>query len=162
MNLMDRPSSRCTRRQWCNGRITQIHLLKLNGGVPRMSFGSSFQGDLLYMAAKLLKKAWGNIYTHFYTRGNVWLMTWAMAVPPYGHSFWHILCHHALTSVHDVLAWKCGQKPHHRNNVGCVAKTGGLGSMLTSAKGSAVIYRRITITYIKKEQGWNTFEFFCK
>ena len=54
---MDKPSGRCTRRLQCNGRITETHLLKLNGGVPRTSLGSSFWRDLLYMAARLLKKA---------------------------------------------------------------------------------------------------------
>ena len=69
--LMDRPSGRHTRRQQCNRRITQTHLLKLNGGVPRMSLGLSFQRDLLYTAAKLPKKVWGYVYTGFYTGGNV-------------------------------------------------------------------------------------------
>ena len=36
-----------------------MHLLKLNGGVPGMSLGLSFWRDLLYTAAKLLKKGLG-------------------------------------------------------------------------------------------------------
>ena len=51
---------------------TSMHLLKLNSRVPRTSLGSSFQRDLLYMAAKLAKMAWegGYIYMGFYTGGD--------------------------------------------------------------------------------------------
>ena len=49
----------------CNGRITQTYLLKLNGRVPGMSLGSSFQRDLLYTAANSPKKAWGYVLHGF-------------------------------------------------------------------------------------------------
>ena len=62
---MERPTGRCTSRWWHNGRITQTHLLKLNGGVPGMSLGSSFWRDLLYTAARLPKKAWGYVLHGF-------------------------------------------------------------------------------------------------
>ena len=50
--LNERFTSRCTGKHRCNERTTQTHLLKLNGRVPRMSLGSSFQRDLLHTAAK--------------------------------------------------------------------------------------------------------------
>ena len=59
MYLTERFTGRCTSERWRNGRITQTHLLKLNSRVPRMSLGSSFKRDLLYMAAWLPKKARG-------------------------------------------------------------------------------------------------------
>ena len=59
MYLMERFTRRYPGKLWHNGRTTQTHLLKLNGGVPRMSLGSSFQRDLLYTAAWLLKKVVG-------------------------------------------------------------------------------------------------------
>ena len=65
MNLTDRPSNRHTKRQQHNKRITQTHVLKLNGGMPGTSLGLSFRRDLLYTAAKLPKKAWGYINMGF-------------------------------------------------------------------------------------------------
>ena len=53
MYLMERFTGRHTGKRRCNGRITQTHLLKLNGGVPRMNLGLSFQRDVLYMASWL-------------------------------------------------------------------------------------------------------------
>ena len=72
MYLMDKPSGKHTGRLQCNERITQTHLLKLNSGVPGTSLGLSFWRDLLYMAARLLKKrCWDTFYMGFYTEGNV-------------------------------------------------------------------------------------------
>ena len=65
MYLMDKLSGRCTGRLQCNRRITQMHLLKLNGRVPRTSLGSSFWRDLLYTAARFPKKALGYILHGF-------------------------------------------------------------------------------------------------
>ena len=57
---MERFTGRCTGKHRCNERTTQTHLLKLNGRVPRMSLGSSFQRDLLHTAARLPKKVRGH------------------------------------------------------------------------------------------------------
>ena len=48
-----------------------MHLLRLNGRVPRMNLGSSFWRDLLYMAAWLQKKWRDKCYTDFYTGRNL-------------------------------------------------------------------------------------------
>ena len=117
MYLMERSTGRRTSSQWCNGRITRMHLLKLNGGVPRMSLGSSFLRDLLYMANMLPIKAWGYVL----------------------HGC--ILHHCALTLVHNVPAWKCRQKPCLDESGGRVAKTGGLDYVSAGAERSAMIYQ---------------------
>ena len=75
-----------------------------------------------------------------------WCGQWPM--PHYGHSLWCVLHHHTLMLLCDVLVWKNRQKPHHGENGGRVAKTGGLDNAYTSAKRSAMIYRRNTITYL--------------
>ena len=43
---VERYTGRCPGVQQHNGRITQTHLLKLNGGIPRMGPESSFWRDL--------------------------------------------------------------------------------------------------------------------
>ena len=53
--------------------------MKLNGGVPGMSLGLSFQRDLLYTATNHPKKAWRYVLHRFLYQGNVWLMIWGMA-----------------------------------------------------------------------------------
>ena len=70
MYLTEEPTIRHTGRQWCNGRITQTHLLKLNGRVPGTSLGSSFQRDLLYMAAMASEKGMGIHFTWVFIPGK--------------------------------------------------------------------------------------------
>ena len=124
MYLMEKPTSRHTGRQWHNGRITQTHLLKFNGRVPRTSLGWSFWRDLLYTAVRLPKK--GTNYTGFYTRGK----HLANDMDDGPRHLTHTPC--------DTFFW---QKPHHGENGSCVTKTKGLGYMYASAKRSALIYR---------------------
>ena len=96
MYLMEKPTGRHTGRQRHNGRITQTHLLKLNGRVPGTSLGLRFQRDLLYTAARLRKKGTGIQITQiFILDENVWQMTWAMAHA----TFWTFLMMH-FTSPH--------------------------------------------------------------
>ena len=59
MYLMEKPTGRHAGRQRHYGRITQTHLLKLNGRVPGTSLGLRFHRDLLYTAARLPKKGMG-------------------------------------------------------------------------------------------------------
>ena len=156
MYLTKRPTDRCTSRQWNNGRITQTHLLKLNGGVPRTSLALSFWRDLLYMAAKLLKKGMGMHFTLVFILEEMsgkWHGQWP--VPPYGHSLWCILCHYTLMSVHDIPAWKHGWNLHHEENGGCIAKTRDLDYAYAGTKRSAAIYRGNTVTYVRTHENWS-------
>ena len=132
---MEKPTGRHTGRWQCNGRITQTHLLKLNGRVPRMSLWSSFWRDLLYTAASLPKKGKGLCITQiFIPEENIWQIAWAMAHTTFWNSLWHILHHRMSTLVHNIPAWKYGQESHHGENGSCVTKTKGLGNAYAHAK----------------------------
>ena len=113
MYSMEKPTRRHTGRWQCNARLTPTHLFKLNGGVPRMSLGLSFQRDLLYMAARLPKKV-RDCTLHrllYQRRSDKWCGQWP--TPPTELLFWCILRHCMSMSVCDILAWKCGWKPRH-------------------------------------------------
>ena len=87
-----------------------MHLLKLNGRVPGMSLGSSFQRDLLCTAARLPKKALGYVLH--------WFLYWRdCAVNDMGNS------PHHLTDIHyDVFSVTVLQ---HRYGMYCRRGTGG-------------------------------------
>ena len=63
---MERFTSKHTDKHWCNRRITQTHLLKLNGGVPRMSLGSSFWRDLFVHGWQASEKGEGTQITRVF------------------------------------------------------------------------------------------------
>ena len=67
---MDKPSGRHIGRQRHNARITQTHLLKLNGGVPGMSLGLSFCRGLLVHSCQAYKKDMGVRLHRFLYRGK--------------------------------------------------------------------------------------------
>ena len=128
------------------------HLLKLNSGVPRTSLGSSFWRDLLYMAARLPKKDMGVCFTQgFIPEGMPGKWCGRRPTPPYGHSLWHVLRHRTLTSVRNILMWKCGQKPcPGGKRWRCIAKARGLGLRTHRCKKVSLVLPEKTPLHIHK------------